>query len=212
MSGQGSGRAGAAVKRGFDLVVAVVALVVLAPVLVVVALLVLVFLGRPVLFRQVRPGLGGRPFALYKFRTMHPPPPELSELDDLEERLTGVGQLLRAAGLDELPELVNVLKGDMSLVGPRPLLMQYLPLYTAEQARRHLVRPGITGLAQISGRSELAFERRFELDVYYVDHQSLWLDLTILARTVPAVCRRREPGASGRVALAPFTGSAQGGH
>jgi lipopolysaccharide/colanic/teichoic acid biosynthesis glycosyltransferase len=191
-------------KRTFDLVVATVALVLLSPVLVAVALTVLVSMGRPVLFRQVRPGLHGAPFAILKFRTMRPPLRPGGELYDEADRLTRVGKLLRATSLDELPELFNVLRGQMSLVGPRPLLVEYLTRYTPEQARRHLVRPGITGLAQISGRNELDWERRFELDVHYVDHRSFRLDLSILARTLPGVLRRTGISAEGHVTAPQF--------
>jgi lipopolysaccharide/colanic/teichoic acid biosynthesis glycosyltransferase len=177
-----------ALKRALDLAVSALALLILAPVLAAAALAVLVSLGRPVLFRQVRPGLGGRPFVLYKFRTLRPPAAPGAEVtDNSPDRETRTGRILRRSSLDELPELVNVLLGDMSLVGPRPLLVEYLPCYTAEQARRHLVRPGITGLAQVSGRNALGWDRRFALDVHYVDHLSLGLDLRILARTVPSV-------------------------
>jgi len=191
-------------KRTFDLVVATVALVLLSPVLAAVALTVLVSMGRPVLFRQVRPGLHGAPFAILKFRTMRPPLRPGGELYDEADRLTRVGMLLRATSLDELPELFNVLRGEMSLVGPRPLLVEYLTRYTPEQARRHLVRPGITGLAQINGRNGLDWERRFELDVYYVDHRSFRLDLTILAQTLPSVLRRTGISAEGHVTAPQF--------
>jgi lipopolysaccharide/colanic/teichoic acid biosynthesis glycosyltransferase len=191
-----------AAKRVADIVVAALALVLLAPVLAVIALAVRVVLGPPVLFRQVRPGLGGRPFVLRKFRTLRPPARPGAELtDDSPERETRLGRCLRASGVDELPELVNVLRGDMSLVGPRPLLTEYLPLYSAEQARRHDVRPGITGLAQVSGATDWA--ERLALDVRYVRERSLALDLRILVRTVGAVLRR-DGGTGG----APFTGTA----
>ena len=169
-----------AIKRLIDVVGAAAGLCVLAPLLFVIAVLVRRDLGRPVLFRQVRPGRGGRPFTMYKFRTMR-------DLRDARgrplpdaERLTPLGRLLRRFSLDELPELWNVLRGDMSLVGPRPLLMEYLPRYTPEQARRHEVRPGITGLAQVLGRNALPFSRRLALDVQYVDRFSLWFDIKIL--------------------------------
>jgi lipopolysaccharide/colanic/teichoic acid biosynthesis glycosyltransferase len=194
------------VKRAFDLAAAVAALLVLAPVIAAVWLAVVVAMGRPALFRQVRPGLNGAPFTIYKFRTMRPPKRPGGELDDDAERLTRVGRFLRSTSLDELPELFNVLKGDMSLVGPRPLLVEYLPLYSSEQARRHLVRPGITGLTQISGRNELDWERRFELDVHYVDHQSFWLDVRILASTVPRIVGRRGISAAGHATAPLFTG------
>jgi sugar transferase EpsL len=193
-------------KRAIDLVVAGVALLVLSPVLLAVALAVRLTMGRPVLFRQVRPGRHGIPFVIYKFRTMRPP--RLGrELDDEADRLTSIGRFLRSTSLDELPELLNVIRGDMSLVGPRPLLVQYLPLYSPEQARRHHVRPGVTGLAQVRGRNELDWDRRFELDVYYVDHGSLWLDLKILAATLRPVLGRRGISAEGHTTAPLFVGS-----
>jgi lipopolysaccharide/colanic/teichoic acid biosynthesis glycosyltransferase len=172
-------------KRALDVVGATVGLVVTAPLLAVVAVALFVTQGRPVVFAQVRPGLHGEPFRLYKLRTMRN-----GDGPDAE-RITRLGRLLRATSLDELPELVNVLKGDMSLVGPRPLLMSYLDRYTPEQARRHDVRPGITGLAQVSGRNEITWEERFGYDVWYVDHASVWLDIRILVRTVLRVVRRQ---------------------
>jgi lipopolysaccharide/colanic/teichoic acid biosynthesis glycosyltransferase len=194
-------------KRIFDMSVAVTALIVLSPVFLLLALLVRWRLGSPVLFRQFRPGLGGRPFLMLKFRTM------LNAVDvdgvPLPDhiRLTPFGRLLRATSLDELPGLWCVLKGDMSLVGPRPLLMQYLPLYSAEQARRHEVRPGITGWAQINGRNALSWEEKFRLDVWYVDNQNVWLDLKILWLTVRKVLGREGISAAGDVTMPPFRGS-----
>ena len=171
-------------KRVFDLVVASVGLIVLAPLLGVTALVIRLSLGRPVVFAQRRPGRHGRPFTLYKFRTMRATRgPDGGLLSD-RERLTGLGRLLRRTSIDELPELINVIRGDMSLVGPRPLLMEYLPRYTREQARRHDVRPGITGWAQLNGRNTLPWERRFALDVWYVEHQSCRLDIRILLLTL----------------------------
>jgi sugar transferase EpsL len=198
------------VKRALDLVLSLVALVLLSPLLCVVALAVRMTMGSPVLFRQARLGRYGDRFVIYKFRTMRPPTRPGAWFDD-EERLTPIGRFLRNTSLDELPELVNVIRGDMSLVGPRPLLVEYLPLYTPEQMRRHLVRPGITGLAQVSGRNDLEWARRFELDVHYVDHQSLWLDLRILARTLPVVFRREGITAEGRATGLLFTGQAAPG-
>jgi sugar transferase EpsL len=171
-------------KRAFDLVAASVGLVVLAPLLGVTALAIRLALGGPVIFAHRRPGRHGRPFVLYKFRTMSGVRGADGGLLPDRERLTRLGRLLRRTSLDELPELVNVIRGDMSLVGPRPLLMEYLPRYTPEQARRHDVRPGITGWAQLNGRNTLPWERRFELDVWYVEHQSLRLDVWILLLTV----------------------------
>jgi sugar transferase EpsL len=170
-------------KRGFDCVSAALALILLAPLLGLIALVVRLGLGRPVIFRQRRPGRHGRPFTLYKFRTMRDAyDADGRPLPD-RDRHTRLGRVLRRTSLDELPELVNVIKGDMSLVGPRPLLMEYLPRYTSEQARRHAVRPGITGWAQLNGRNTLPWEQRFALDVWYVDHQSCRLDLRILRLT-----------------------------
>jgi len=175
-------------KRLMDVVLAGTALVLLSPVMAGVALTVLLTEGRPILYRQRRPGLHGVPFELVKFRTMLPEVVDAKGRPiDADKRMTRVGYLLRKTSLDELPELYNVLRGDMSLVGPRPLLMQYLELYTPEQARRHDVRPGITGWAQVHGREDLPFEERFVLDVWYVDHWSLGLDLKILLQTIRLV-------------------------
>lgn len=193
-------------KRAFDVVVAALALLLLSPVLAAVALAVRMTLGSPVLFRQVRPGLGGRPFELRKFRTLRPPARPGEELTDYGPgRESRIGRFLRASGVDELPELVNVLTGEMSLVGPRPLLMQYLPLYTAEQASRHDVRPGLTGLSQVTAVQE--WDGRLALDVEYVRSRTFGLDLRILALTVRAVFRR-DGGSGGEV----FTGSLAGSH
>ena len=177
-------------KRAMDLVGALAALVLLSPIVVVLCILVLSKLGSPVFFRQVRPGIEGRPFKMVKFRTMTDERgPDGALLPD-DQRLTALGAWLRSTSLDELPELFNVLKGDMSLVGPRPLLMDYLSLYNDRQARRHQVRPGITGWAQINGRNALSWEEKFELDVWYVDNRSLWLDIKILFKTVMQVLKR----------------------
>jgi sugar transferase EpsL len=176
-------------KRVLDVLVAATALIVLAPIMAATALAVRISLGRPVLFRQLRPGWRGEPFTLYKFRTMLDSfGPDGEPLPDAA-RLTRLGGLLRASSLDELPTLWNVLKGDMSLVGPRPLLMEYLPRYSPRQLRRHDVRPGITGWAQVNGRNAIDWERKFELDLWYVENRSLWLDLVILARTILGVAR-----------------------
>jgi sugar transferase EpsL len=173
-----------AIKRGLDLALASAGLVVLSPLLLGTAAAIVVTMGRPVLFRQRRPGRGGEPFTIYKFRTMVEPRPGESRLHSDGARVTGLGKLLRKTSIDELPELWNVLRGDMSLVGPRPLLLEYLPKYTPEQMRRHEVRPGITGWAQVNGRQSIPFSKRLELDVWYVDNRSLKLDLRILLRTV----------------------------
>jgi lipopolysaccharide/colanic/teichoic acid biosynthesis glycosyltransferase len=180
------------VKRGLDVVGASIGLVVLSPLLVATALAIRATLGSPVLFRQVRPGLGGRPFTILKFRTMREPRPgEVWYLTN-EQRLGRLGRFLRTTSLDELPELWNVLRGEMSLVGPRPLLVHYLETYTPEEARRHDVRPGITGWAAVNGRHAIHFKERLALDVWYVDHWSLALDLKILARTVAQVVARKD--------------------
>ncbi|PWU58655.1 UDP-galactose phosphate transferase [Micromonospora globispora] len=191
-------------KRLLDVLVAGLALVVLSPVLLAVALVVAVGLGRPVFFRQTRPGLHGRLFELRKFRTMKPiGPGRVSDGD----RLTGLGRWLRATSLDELPTLWNVLRGDMSLVGPRPLLVRYLDRYTPEQERRHEVRPGVTGLAQVRGRNSLGWEEKFAYDVRYVDSRCLRLDLRILAETVIRVLRREGVSADGHATAPEFLGT-----
>ncbi|WP_216320875.1 sugar transferase [Deinococcus aestuarii] len=197
----------ARLKRGFDLVGSALGLIVLSPVLAAVALLVRRHLGPPVLFRQRRPGLHGRPFTLYKFRTMREATGAGGRPLPDGERLTAFGRRLRATSLDELPELFNVLRGDMSLVGPRPLLMEYLDRYTPEQARRHEVRPGLTGWAQVNGRNAISWEERFRLDVWYVDHPSLRLDLRILGRTVRQVLRREGISQEGQATMEYFRGS-----
>ena len=203
----GLGNGGEGVKRLFDFVAASLALLMLALPLLALAWVIRRKLGSPVLFRQVRPGLQGRPFTMVKFRTMTDDRgPDGALLPDAR-RLTPFGRFLRASSLDELPELWNVLKGDMSLVGPRPLLMEYLPLYTPEQARRHEVRPGITGWAQVNGRNAISWANKFALDVWYVDHRSLWLDLQILWRTVRKVLVRDGISAAGEATMQKFTGS-----
>ncbi len=194
-------------KRIFDLVLTVIALVVLSPVLVVLALLVWYFHGRPILFRQARPGYHGEPFLLYKFRSMTNARDAQGSLLPDEQRLTRFGRFLRASSLDELPELFNVLRGEMSLVGPRPLLMRYLPRYSAEQMRRHEVLPGITGWAQINGRNALTWPQKFRLDVWYVDHRSLWLDVEILALTVWKVLKREGIDQEGYISAGEFMGN-----
>jgi lipopolysaccharide/colanic/teichoic acid biosynthesis glycosyltransferase len=194
------------VKRVFDFVAALLALLMLTLPLLALALLILYKLGNPVLFCQVRPGLKGRPFTMIKFRTMKDEyGPDGALLTDAQ-RLTPFGRFLRASSLDELPELWNVLRGDMSLVGPRPLLMEYLPLYTPDQARRHAVRPGITGWAQVNGRNAISWADKFALDVWYVDNRSLRLDMQILWCTARKVLVRDGISASGEATMTKFTG------
>ncbi len=194
-------------KRLFDLLLSIGLVLALALPLLLLWALVRRKLGSPVLFRQVRPGLHGRPFMMVKFRTMTDERGADGELLPDARRLTSFGRFLRATSLDELPELWNVLRGEMSLVGPRPLLMEYLPLYSPEQARRHEVRPGITGWAQVNGRNALSWEGRFKLDVWYVDHRSLWLDLRILWLTVRKVIVREGISAQGEATMPRFTGN-----
>jgi lipopolysaccharide/colanic/teichoic acid biosynthesis glycosyltransferase len=199
-------------KRVFDLVVAVIALALLALPLLLLIVLIRRRLGSPVFFRQLRPGKGGRPFLMVKFRTMTDARgPDGALLPDAE-RLPDFGRFLRATSLDELPELWNVLKGEMSLVGPRPLLMAYLPLYSPEQARRHEVRPGITGWAQVNGRNALSWEEKFALDVWYVENRSLWLDIKILWLTMRKVLIREGISAVGEATMPAFSGSGRPGN
>ena len=194
-------------KRAFDIAASASALVVLSPVLAITAFKVKKELGSPVLFRQTRPGLHGKPFEMIKFRTMKDATDKEGNALPDSERLTEFGKKLRASSLDELPELWNVLKGDMSLVGPRPLLMEYLPLYNAEQAKRHNVRPGVTGYAQVNGRNSLSWEDKFKLDTWYVEHQSLWLDMKILLKTVKKVIIKDGISADGEATMTKFTGT-----
>lgn len=177
-------------KRPLDFIMALVGLIVLSPVMLVIAILVRIKLGSPVIFNQPRPGLNEKIFTLYKFRTMTDERDENGELLPDEQRLTPFGTWLRSTSLDELPELWNILKGDMSFVGPRPLLVEYLPLYNEQQRRRHIVRPGLTGLAQVSGRNAVSWEEKFLLDIEYINNITFWGDLAILAKTVLAVLRR----------------------
>ena len=195
-------------KRAIDLGASAAALLLLSPLLLLIALVVRVAMGSPVLFRQQRPGLHGQPFSILKFRTMSVAPRGGDGLEHDAARLTPLGRFLRATSLDELPELWNVLRGDMSLVGPRPLLMQYLGRYTPEQARRHDVRPGLTGWAQVNGRNALSWEEKFALDVWYVDNRSLLLDIRILFLTVRQVLRRSGISAQGAATMPEFMGSA----
>ena len=194
-------------ERMMDMLGAGFGLVVLSPFLLALALLIRLTMGSPVLFRQIRPGLNGAAFEMLKFRTMRELRDDSGELLSDAERLTWLGRFLRSTSLDELPELWNVLRGDMSLVGPRPLLMEYLDLYTAEQARRHEVRPGITGWAQINGRNALSWERKFELDVWYVDNRSLWLDIRIILITLWRVVAREGISGDGEATMSRFRGS-----
>ncbi len=188
-------------KRLFDVVLTSLALIVLSPFLLLIALLVRIFLGAPILFRQQRPGYQGRPFFIYKFRTMTDgPAPDA-------ERITRLGGFLRSLSLDELPELFNILRGEMSIVGPRPLLMEYLPRYSAEQARRHEVRPGLTGWAQVNGRNTLTWADKFKYDVWYVDHWSFWLDLKIIVLTAWKVLTREGISQDGHATSETFMGN-----
>ncbi|OOF21183.1 sugar transferase [Salinivibrio proteolyticus] len=194
-------------KRLFDLIVAFFSIVFLSPIFIIIAYKLIKHLGSPILFRQTRPGLNGEPFEMIKFRTMKDATDKNGNTLPDSERMTPFGQKLRNMSLDELPELWNVFKGDMSLVGPRPLLMQYLPLYSKEQARRHNVRPGITGWAQVNGRNAISWEEKFELDVWYVDNHSLWLDIKILFLTIKKVIAKDGISAQDHVTAAPFEGT-----
>ena len=195
------------IKRFFDIVGASCGLILLAPVMLIVGWQVRRKLGSPVLFRQVRPGFGGKPFGMIKFRTMRDARDAKGNALPDSERMTTFGIFLRSSSLDELPELWNVLKGDMSLVGPRPLLMQYLPLHTPEQHRRHELKPGVTGWAQVNGRNSLSWEEKFDLDVWYVDNQSLWLDLRILFLTVKKVLIKEGISQENNATMEAFKGS-----
>jgi len=193
-------------KRAFDVCCACIALIIIGPVLLVVSLLVRIFLGTPVLFRQTRPGFRAQPFSILKFRTMKDTRNASGDLLPDADRLTGFGRFLRTTSLDELPELLNVIHGDLSLVGPRPLLTQYLSRYTPEQMRRHQVRPGVTGWAQVNGRNAVDWEEKFAFDVWYVDHLSFSLDVKILFRTVGKVLRRDGINAEGHATISEFMG------
>lgn len=199
----------APLKRLVDLVGAIMGLIVFSPILAIVAVLIRAQLGAPILFRQQRPGLNGEPFWMVKFRTMRSDTTGDGRSLDDSERMTPLGTVLRAWSIDELPELWNVFRGEMSLVGPRPLLMEYLPLYTPEQARRHEVRPGLTGLAQVSGRNSLTWREKFTLDVKYVDDRSMRMDMNIIMMTIIKVFRREAISASGHATMPAFTGSAE---
>jgi sugar transferase EpsL len=196
-------------KRIFDFIVSASALLVLSPVLIITALLVRGYLGAPVIFKQLRPGLDGKPFYLYKFRTMTSKTDQRGQLLSDELRLTNFGKILRKYSLDELPQLINVVKGDISLVGPRPLLMEYLSLYTAQQARRHEVRPGITGWAQVNGRNAISWEDKFKYDLWYVENHSFRVDLKILLLTVVKVIKSEGINQQDQVTVEKFQGTSQ---
>ncbi len=195
------------IKRIFDVCITILAFILLSPVILILALLIRSRLGKPIIFRQYRPGLHGSPFEMVKFRTMSDDVDEDGNLLPDEQRITRFGSFLRSTSFDELPELLNVLRGDMSLVGPRPLLMEYLPLYSERQARRHDVHPGVTGWAQVNGRNAISWEEKFDLDVWYVDNHSLVLDLKILWMTVVKVIRRDDISHDTHVTMEKFTGT-----
>lgn len=199
------------IKRILDIVLSLVLIILLSPLLLVLYLLCKLILGSPALFQQNRPGKDEKIFTLFKFRSMTDAKDENGELLPDGLRLTGFGKFLRKTSLDELPELINILKGDMSFVGPRPLLIQYLPRYNKEQGRRHEVRPGLTGWAQVNGRNAISWEEKFKLDVWYVDHWSLWLDLKIIALTLKVVLMRSGISAEGEATIGEFQGSAGNG-
>jgi sugar transferase EpsL len=197
------------IKRFFDLMIAIFSLIILSPILVLIGFFVRMRIGSPVLFCQERPGLYGKPFIIYKFRTMTDEGDEEGNPLPDRERLTRLGQFLRKTSMDELPELFNVIKGDMSIVGPRPLLMQYLERYSPEQMRRHDVKPGITGWAQVNGRNAITWEDKFRLDVWYVDNQSLWLDLKIIGLTAWKILKREGINQLGQATAEEFKGARQ---
>jgi len=196
-------------KRILDILGALFGLALLSPLLIVLTFLIVRSMGRPVLFRQLRPGVKGTPFEMIKFRTMRDSQGLSGEPLPDSERLTRLGSLLRSSSLDELPELWNVLKGDMSLVGPRPLLMDYLPLYSPRQSRRHEVRPGVTGWAQVNGRNAISWDEKFELDIWYVDNRTLWLDVKIICLTLRKVFKREGISAVGEATMPKFKGEEQ---
>ncbi len=195
------------VKNLFDLFLALILLILLSPVIIILTLMIKIIMGTPVIFKQKRPGLAGRPFYLYKFRTMSEARDEDGELLGDDERLTGLGRFLRRFSLDELPQLFNVIRGELSFVGPRPLLMVYLDRYNKEQARRHEVKPGITGWAQVNGRNAVSWEERFKLDVWYVDNRSFVLDLKILTMTLVKVLKAEGISGEGTETMSEFMGS-----
>lgn len=194
-------------KRAFDFLIALLGLIILALPLAILMLIIRIKLASPIFFKQTRPGINSRPFVLIKFRTMTEQRGSDGELLSDAIRLTQFGRFLRATSLDELPELWNVLKGDMSLVGPRPLLMEYLPLYTPEQGRRHEVLPGVTGWAQINGRNAISWNEKFELDLWYVDNHNFWIDIKILMKTIVIIFQRKQVNAEGHATMPPFSGS-----
>jgi sugar transferase EpsL len=194
-------------KRFLDITLSLTSLIFLTPLLVVLAILIYLKLGRPILFTQTRPGLHGHPFKIYKFRSMLDAYDKTGAPLPDKDRLTSLGRILRSTSMDELPNLWTILKGDMSLVGPRPLLMEYLPLYNGEQAKRHLVKPGLTGWAQVNGRNAISWEDKFKLDVWYVEHQSFWLDMKIILLTIKKVFAREGISASGESTTTKFTGN-----
>lgn len=194
-------------KRMFDLTLTVLALIVLFPLLFWVAVLIRVNLGSPIFFQQKRPGLNGKPFLIYKYRTMSDEKDENNVLLPDEQRLNTVGRFLRSTSFDELPELFNIIKGDMSIVGPRPLLMKYLDRYTPDQAKRHEVKPGLTGWAQINGRNSISWEEKFTLDVWYVENQSIWLDIKIFLMTIIKVFKREGINEPGKATMTEFIGT-----
>ena len=196
-------------KHIFDFFIAVIGMIILSPLLLILSLFVLIFHGAPILFKQERPGYKGEPFSIYKFRTMNNRTARDGNLLSDGERITGFGHFLRTTSLDELPELLNILRGEMSLVGPRPLLMQYLPLYSEEQMRRHAMRPGITGWAQINGRNNISWDEKFNLDLWYIDHWSFGLDIKILWITFAKVFKREDISMDGEATTAFFEGNGQ---
>lgn len=195
------------IKYVFDISFALIGLTFLSPIFLLVCILIKLGMGGPVLFCQLRPGLKGKSFRIYKFRTMSDERDDYGNLLPDEQRLSSVGKWLRRTSLDELPQLINVIRGELSLVGPRPLLMEYLPLYSSEQNRRHEVKPGITGWAQVNGRNAISWEEKFKLDVWYVDHQSFWLDMKILWMTALKVAKREGVNQQGHVTMEKFKGN-----
>ena len=191
-------------KRTLDLIISLGLMIFVLPIMLIVALLIYIKIGYPCIFRQKRPGLQGKPFYIYKFRTMTNAVDEVGNLLPDKNRITELGRILRKFSLDELPQLLNVIQGELSLVGPRPLLMEYLPIYSSEQVRRHDVKPGITGWAQVNGRNSISWEEKFELDVWYVDHQSFWLDIKILCMTLLKVVKSEGISQQGQVTMEAF--------